>query len=82
MSEVHFKQARTSEEGVKLEECHFYGTSKKNQRIESWWGQLQKSLLWRWRVSIFTFYHAPKLVISYHSFQDVVLIQDRHIFNS
>jgi hypothetical protein len=51
MLEIHFLVARTSEPGVKLEECYFYGTSKKNQRIESWWSQLEKSCLWRWRVS-------------------------------
>jgi hypothetical protein len=43
-------------------ECHIevfpfdwavlYGTSMKNQRIESWWRQLQKSCLGPWRVSL------------------------------
>lgn len=56
LGEVHFAFARTSELEVKLTECHFYGTSKKNQRIESWWGQLEKSQLWRWRVSLFYSY--------------------------
>ena len=50
MSELHFKLARTSEPDIRLEDCYVYGTSKKNQRIESWWGQLEASCLKRWRV--------------------------------
>jgi hypothetical protein len=45
MLEIYFLVACTSEPCVKLEECYFYDTSKKNQRIESWWSQLEKSCL-------------------------------------
>ena len=31
--------------------CYFFGKSTDNVRIESWWGQLTKDLLFRWRVS-------------------------------
>jgi hypothetical protein len=30
--------------------CYMYGTSTANQRIESWWQQMSKGLLFRWRV--------------------------------
>ena len=50
LSEVHFAFTRASSPNTKLSQCHFYGTSRKNQRIEQWWGQLQKSKLGRWRV--------------------------------
>jgi hypothetical protein len=50
MNELHFALCRASNPTVRLEDCYFYGTSKKNQRIESWWAQLEKSCLWRWRV--------------------------------
>ncbi|KAN0076641.1 hypothetical protein V8E54_006783 [Elaphomyces granulatus] len=29
--------------------CYWFGTSVANQRIESWWGQLSKSVLYQWR---------------------------------
>ena len=51
LGEVQYALARTSAPGTALDECHFYRTSKKNQRIESWWSQLEKSKLYRWRVS-------------------------------
>lgn len=31
---------------------YFYGSSTENQRIESWWGQLTKGLLLRWRINL------------------------------
>jgi hypothetical protein len=55
MLEIHFSVARTSELGIKLEECYYYSTSRKNQRIELWWSQLERSCLWRWRVSFIQF---------------------------
>ena len=36
---------------IPLSQCYIYGTSTENVRIESWWGQLSKGLLFRWRVS-------------------------------
>jgi hypothetical protein len=54
-AEVHYAFARTMQDNpnFKLGDCWFYGTSTGNQRIESWWSQLQKSQLYRWRVYYF-----------------------------
>jgi hypothetical protein len=47
-AEVHFALARTIQNDpcFKLKDCWFYGTSTANQRIKSWWSQLQKSQLY------------------------------------
>ena len=52
-AEVHFALARTMQDdpNFKIGDCWIYGTSTGNQRIESWWAQLEKSQLYRWRVS-------------------------------
>jgi hypothetical protein len=52
-AEVHFALARMMQDNpnFKIGDCWFYGTSTGNQRIESWWAQLEKSQLYRWRVS-------------------------------
>jgi hypothetical protein len=55
MAELHFALARTNEARLKLEDCYYYGTSRKNQRIEAWWSQLEGSCLFRWRVSLLYF---------------------------
>lgn len=55
MAEVHFAFARLAkgdEINFKFVDTWFHGTSTGNQRIESWWSQLQKSKLYRWRVSL------------------------------
>jgi hypothetical protein len=38
-----------------LRDCYRFGTSKENQRIESWWCQLGKGCLVQWRVSLFAY---------------------------
>ena len=55
-AEVHFAFARIMQDdpNFKVGDCWFYGTSTKNQRLESWWGQLEKSQLYRWRVYFVT----------------------------
>jgi hypothetical protein len=52
-AEVHFALSRTMQDNpqFQLRDCWYYGTSTTNQRIESWWSGLQKSQLYRWRVS-------------------------------
>lgn len=40
---------RSASSSIELGDCFHYGTSKQNQRIESWWGQLAKSAISRWR---------------------------------
>ena len=42
-------QAHTPD--ITPEKCYIYGTSTENTRIESWWGQLSKGMVYRWRVS-------------------------------
>ncbi|EED21277.1 hypothetical protein TSTA_085080 [Talaromyces stipitatus ATCC 10500] len=32
-----------------ISDCYWYGTSTSNQRIEAWWSQMPKSVLFRWR---------------------------------
>jgi hypothetical protein len=51
-AEVHFALGRTRQNDphFKFGDSWFYGTSTGNQRIESWWAQLQKSQLYSWRV--------------------------------
>lgn len=51
-AEVHFVLSRTMHDDpqFKFGDSWFYGTSTGNQRIESWWAQLQKSQLYYWRV--------------------------------
>jgi hypothetical protein len=53
-AEVHFALSRTMNDNphFKLNDCWFYGTSTANQRVESWWSQLQKSQLYFWRVGV------------------------------
>jgi hypothetical protein len=35
---------------IQISECYLYGTSTANQRIEAWWLQLTKGVLFRYRV--------------------------------
>ena len=37
-------------EDIEFRDCYLFGTSTANQRIESWWGQLSKGQVGRWRV--------------------------------
>ena len=52
-AEVHYYLSHTMQNNphFQLRDCWYYGTSTANQRIESWWSHLQKSQLYRWRVS-------------------------------
>jgi hypothetical protein len=47
---VHHKAVELQRPEMTLAECYLFGTSTMNQRIEAWWGQLTKSMLFRWRV--------------------------------
>ncbi|KAF7957992.1 hypothetical protein EAE96_003559 [Botrytis aclada] len=50
VAEAHFALSRKVDESVKeIKDCFWFGKSTKNQRIESWWQELQISLLYRWR---------------------------------
>jgi hypothetical protein len=50
LAETHFQLQQAAEPGLRFEDCYLYGTSTANQRIEAWWLQLSKGLLFRWRV--------------------------------
>jgi hypothetical protein len=52
MAQAHYKLQRASDPTLELRDCYMYGTSKQNQQLENWWGQLSKGYLWRWRVRI------------------------------
>jgi hypothetical protein len=52
-AEAHYAMCRTSDPTVQFNQCYSFGTSTANQRVESWWSQLEKSLLFRWRVYYF-----------------------------
>ena len=54
LAEVHYAIHRMTAPDVPFSDCYYFGTSVHNQRIESWWSQLQKSQLFRWRVCINT----------------------------
>jgi hypothetical protein len=47
---AHHEFMRRHRPDASFDGCFRYGTSTANQRIESWWGQLTKSMLFRWRV--------------------------------
>lgn len=49
---AHHKFTQQNRPNASFEGCFRYGTSTANQRIEAWWGQLTKSVLFRWRVCV------------------------------
>lgn len=51
LAEAHHRLLRAYDPNIPLEECYYYGTGVKNQRIEAWWTQLAKEQLFKWRVS-------------------------------
>jgi hypothetical protein len=50
LAEAHHKLQQSNNLEIQLPECYLYGTSTANQRIEAWWLQLTKGLLFRYRV--------------------------------
>jgi hypothetical protein len=55
LAAAHYQLQQNEEPGLEFKDCYLYGTSTANQRIESWWNQLGKQLLFRWRVSFQSF---------------------------
>ena len=47
---AHHSLRQSLDSDIEFKDCYWFGTSMANQRIESWWGQLSKSLLYQWRV--------------------------------
>ena len=50
ISYAHFMLSKANTPTLDWGDCYMFGTSTSNQRIESWWQQLSKGLLFRWRV--------------------------------
>jgi hypothetical protein len=48
-AEAHLALHKKSDPSTSFPKVYRYGTSKKNQRVESWWQQMSKSTLRRWR---------------------------------
>ena len=53
MASAHHQLQQIAEPDLQFQDCYMYGTSTTNQRIEAWWNQLSKGLLFRWRVCFF-----------------------------
>lgn len=51
LADAHYQLQTTYEPDLEFQECYLYGTSIANQRIEAWWQQLSKGLIFCWRVS-------------------------------
>ncbi|KAI8940778.1 hypothetical protein NX059_002044 [Plenodomus lindquistii] len=49
ISYAHFMLSKANDPDITWEQCYMHGTSTSNQRIEAWWQQLSKGLLFRWR---------------------------------
>jgi len=51
-ADAHYQlsqKTRESLDELPFGQCYKYGTSKENARVESWWGQMCKSSIGRWR---------------------------------
>ncbi|GLA56245.1 hypothetical protein AnigIFM63604_006246 [Aspergillus niger] len=49
LAQAHYELRKAYEPRIKATECYIFGPSTANQRIEAWWAQLSKSLLYRYR---------------------------------
>ena len=56
LASAHHQLQQIAQPDLEFRDCYMYGTSTANQRIESWWNQLSKGLLFRWRVCSRTIY--------------------------
>lgn len=63
LADLHFELQQAVEPGLRFQDCYLYGTSTANQRIEAWWMQLSKGLLYRWRVSFTILIQDPVLTL-------------------
>ena len=64
LTETHHKFIRAYDSDISLEDCYFYDTSVKNQRIEIWWRQLMKEQLFKWCVDRILF-HISHMILTY-----------------
>jgi len=49
VADAHLALHKKFDSSIEFSSVYRYGTSKKNQRVESWWQQMSKSALRRWR---------------------------------
>jgi hypothetical protein len=56
LAEAQHKLQQSKYPEIEISECYLYGTSTVNQRIEAWWLQLSRGLLFRWRVSLYSYF--------------------------
>jgi hypothetical protein len=56
LADAHYQLQTFAEPELQFQDCYLYGTSTANQRIEAWWQQLSKGLLFQWRVCLRTQY--------------------------
>src|SRR6266487_1851936 len=56
IADAHYQIALKLRTSITLKDCFFFGTSVANQRIESWWGQITKRALYRWRVRFYIYF--------------------------
>ena len=52
LAPAHHQLQQATDSDISFHECYLYGASTTNQRIEAWWNQLTKNLLFRWRVGL------------------------------
>lgn len=73
LASAHHQLQQVTQPDLQFENCYMYGTSTSNQRIESWWNQLSKGLVFRWRVRSRTIYFLILIIVQnyFHS-----LLQD------
>ena len=51
LANLHHAVCELDTPGIKIENTYCYGTSTSNTKIESWWQQLTRTVVHRWRVS-------------------------------
>ncbi|KAL4872283.1 hypothetical protein BDV12DRAFT_183231 [Aspergillus spectabilis] len=49
LAEAQYKLQQSLHPEISIKDCYLYGTSTANQRIEAWWNQLTRGLLFRYR---------------------------------
>ncbi|KAL4956709.1 hypothetical protein BDW69DRAFT_70105, partial [Aspergillus filifer] len=64
LAEAQHKLQQSYHPEISIQDCYLYGTSTANQRIEAWWGQLTRGLLFRYRA------YFQALVEDGHFFKD------------
>lgn len=51
LADLHHALCEIDTPGIRIESTYCYGTSTSNTKIESWWQQLTRAVIHRWKVS-------------------------------